>query len=85
LHGDVVIDAIERPSVYHFHTTGEAASAWKQHLTPQDGKAQFQPEVEYEPSRSWLEKVKLGVLRRFSDKEAEQCLHNLKTVLDLQE
>jgi carbon monoxide dehydrogenase subunit G len=85
LRGDVVIDAIERPSAYHFHTTGEAASTWKQHITPRDGKALFQLEVEYEPPRSWLEKVKLGVMRRFSDKEAEQYLHNLKTVLELQE
>jgi len=85
LRGDVEIDAIERPSGYHFHTTGEAASAWKQHLTPRDGKTLFQLEVEYEPPRSWLEKVKLGVMRRFSDKEAEQYLHNLKTLLELQE
>jgi uncharacterized protein YndB with AHSA1/START domain len=85
LRGDVIIDAIEHPSVYDFHTTGQVASAWKQHLTPRDGGTLFQLDVEYEPPRSWLEKVKLGVMRRFSDKEAEQYLHNLKALLELQE
>jgi carbon monoxide dehydrogenase subunit G len=84
LEGAVTIEQIERPAVYDFTTSGGGESTWKQRILPRNGGTRFTLEIAYNPPHSWLEKVRLEVVRQMNQTEAEQYLKHLKTLLEMQ-
>jgi carbon monoxide dehydrogenase subunit G len=85
LEGTVTIEQIERPTVYDFSTSGGGESTWKQRFLPRDGGTRFDLEIAYALPRSWLEKVRLEVIRQMNRSEAEHYLQHLKTLLEMQD
>jgi len=84
LKGEVVIDKVERPSEYDFTSTGGVASKWLQRMTIKDGGTHFTLDVEYDPPKSWIDKVKIDVVRKMNQGDAEKYTQNLKILLEMQ-
>ncbi len=82
--GEVVIDKIESPSAYDFTSTGGVISKWLQRMTAKDGGTHFSLDVEYETPKSWLDKVKIDVVQKMNQGDAEKYTQNLKTLLEIQ-
>ena len=85
LEGTTTIESIERPTTYDFTTSGGAESTWRQRMEARAAGTRFSVEVEYAPPRSWLDKIKVEVIRKMSQSEAERYLENLKTLLEMQD
>lgn len=82
--GEIVVDKVESPSTYDFTSTGGVASKWLQHMTAKDGGTHFTLDVEYDPPKSWLDKIKIDVVRKMNKGDAEKYTQNLKTLLEMQ-
>lgn len=84
LEGDVVVDKVESPSAYDFTSSGGGDSKWMQRLTEKDSGTHLTLDVEYNPPQSWIDKVKLSVIQKMNQGEAEKYLQNIKTLLEMQ-
>jgi len=84
VEGICTIDKIESPNIYDFSTSSGVTSHWKERLSSNNGGTHFSLDVEYEPPRSWIEKMKLNVIKKMNIKDAEHFLHNINAVLELQ-
>jgi hypothetical protein len=82
--GEIVVDKVESNSAYDFTSTGGVASKWLQRMATKDGGTHFSLDVEYDPPKSWLDKIKLEVVRKMNQSDAEKYTQNLKTLLEMQ-
>jgi hypothetical protein len=53
-------------------------------MITKDGGTHFSLDVEYDPPKSWLDKIKLEVVRKMNQSDAEKYTQNLKTLLEMQ-
>ena len=82
--GEIVIDKVESPFTYDFTSTCGVVSKWLQHMTAKDGGTRFTLGVEYDPPKSWVDKIKIDVVRKMNQGDAEKYVQNLKTLLEMQ-
>lgn len=82
--GTTVVDRIESPTVYEFTTKGGGVSHWRENLIEENGRTRVSVDLEYDPPKSWIEKVQLGAIRTLVPREIEQFLQNLRVLLELQ-
>lgn len=84
LEGEVTVDKVESPLAYDFTSSSGADSKWVQRMTEKDGGTHFTLDVEYNPPQSWIDKVKLSVIQKMNQGEAEKYVQNIKTLLEMQ-
>lgn len=84
IEGLTTIDKIESPNVYDYSTYSGISSHWKESLSSNNGGTHFTLDVEYEPPQSWIEKIKINIIKNMNIKTCENFLHNINSVLELQ-
>ena len=82
--GEITVNKVESNSTYDFTSTGGIASKWVQRMTEKDNGTHFALDVEYDPPKSWLDKIKLEIVRKMNQSDAEKYVQNLKTLLEMQ-
>jgi len=82
--GEIVINKVESNSAYDFTSKGSIESKWLQRMTAKNEGTHFALDVEYDPPKSWLDKIKLEVVKKMNQGDAEKYAQNLKTLLEMQ-
>jgi carbon monoxide dehydrogenase subunit G len=85
LEGAYTVTAIEPPVRYEAQSSGGGVSEWSYRLEPRDGGTHVSLTVEYETPQSVAEKVRAAAVQTLNQREANEYLTNLKTVLELQD
>lgn len=75
---------LESPARYEARTTGGAVSTWKYKLEDADGGTELSLDLEYDVPESLLGQVKVAILMKINEKEAEHFFENLRAVFELQ-
>ena len=84
VEGQWEVFVLERPSRYEARTTGGAESTWRYNLEDADGGTRLSLALEYDVPQSLLGQVRIGLLKKINEKEAEHFFENLKAVFELQ-
>lgn len=84
LDGKWIVDEIQTPTLYKAHTTGGSESWWTQEISGDGDKSTVTLTVEYKVPEGLLSKIKTNALISINDKEGDQMLHNLKTILEME-
>ncbi|MFL5733269.1 MAG: SRPBCC family protein [Chloroflexia bacterium] len=82
LEGTWTITELEKPSVYAARTTGGGDSEWRYTLRDEGKGTHLDLTVTYDPPKSVLQKIQVGVLEKIVEKDAETYMQNLKTLLE---
>jgi carbon monoxide dehydrogenase subunit G len=84
LDGQWIVDEVRSPSYYKSHTTGGSDSTWIEEITPDGDASKVTLTIEYEMPQGVLAKIKGDALASINEKAADEMLHNLKTILEMQ-
>jgi len=82
LEGTWTITELDRPSTYAARTTGGGDSEWRYNLMDKDGGTQVSLTVTYDPPKSVIKSIQVGVLEKIVEKDSQTYMQNLKMLLE---
>lgn len=82
LHGSAEVTAFNKPHSFSLKTTGGVTSDWTYTFAQEDGGTKVTLEVSYDPPQDVLGKMSAHVIEKVNQKNVEQGLQNLKTILE---
>src|SRR5947209_4562441 len=85
LEGTWTVTELKRPSTYAARTTGGGDSEWRYKLAAKDGGTQVSLTVTYDPPRSVIQSIQVGVLEKIVEKDSQTYMQNLKMLLENRE
>lgn len=82
LRGNAEVTEVDRPKKWSLKSSGGVESQWTYTFEPESGGTKVTLDIDYQIPQGALGKMTGQVIERLNQKNAEQGLHNLKTILE---